>query len=852
MFFFAVVFCQTVFGQYPKDEIVDPYPLPIKERILVKRFECNAAEMPSWHALHQAKISAHGDDLRIESSGSDPYVMLPEFADKEAGAFEFRIRMKNGMAPKAEIFWATSARPNFNAENAIRFNFVQDEWNVASAMFETDSPLNRLRFDPGASEGSAEIEWIELYKIVYGEKKESPTPWFDPNWADKVEKWAEISSENVSVRFDEKGSGAQIFFDKEHVGDIYPLGYFNPDLPVRGDTGPTGSRLSGIMPNQVFFIPVSTTKTDILLEEPVPPDHVVDFNRKLKFAVKENEIRFEVVRATLSSDDSFSGPVFRPKGEMQQAVLCGVEYLEKGEHSSSTADLETKEHLRFAPKPLDITWPFMSIVTDKIGFGLLWDDPPQSRGAQAVFATPDFIFGDPDGHHMGLYGEQFSGTLKISPSKRRGRQSPNDLNGLEELILWGIQEHGLPELPRRFRNDEEQRLLNLAAFEKSLAAGSTGWQHAATPGVEKQYFPMNYGNDFVSVIWQLSGKLPEVPRLDHGGGHLRNPASFFLMGKTNEFLDWTRNETRHLIEQQKEDGSFRYAGKYLRGHWEDTASGHCGNALYRLMYNYRILGDGGILTAVRKGLDFANKYPTPRGAQVWELSIHTPDIMGSSRMCMANVWFYEATGEEKYLDAARRWAVTGLPFVYFWTSEKIRKPAPGAPEVVMEYATIPVFGATNWQAPNWIGLPVQWCGLDYGEALFMLSEHDKTIDWRKVAEGILIAGERMQYPDGMCVGLLPDSLVLDSQTRNPHDINPSVLVMQRRRIQGELPDVDVALDSGGKFRVVSPFKTKIETDPEGKTRAFIEGEVGTTYQILVNGKDIKSIESKGADKIELP
>ncbi len=410
----------------------------------------------------------------------------------------------------------------------------------------------------------------------------------------------------------------------------------------------------------------------------------------------------------------------------------------------------------------------------------------------------------------------------------------------------------MPELPERPRDDERQRLLNLAAFETSMASGPTGWQHAATPGAVKQFFPMNYGNDFVSAIWQLSGKLPEMPRLDHGGGHLRNPASFFLMQKGDEFLDWTRNETRHLLSQQKDDGSFRYVGKYLKGHWDDTASGYCGNALYRLMENHRILGDPAILESVRKGLDFANRYAVPRGAQIWELSLHTPDIMGSSRMCMANVRYYEATGETKYLHAARRWAVTGLPFVYLWTSNSIEAAPEGSPEPIMRYATTPVFGATNYRAPNWIGLPVQWCGLDYGEALFMLAEHDKTVDWRKIAEGILIAAEQMQYPDGICVGLLPDSLTLDSQTRNPHDINPSVLVMQRRRLRGEVESVCVAITKDGKYRVVSPYQTTFATSDDGKVTAVIEGEAGTTYQILVNGGELKTVVSQGCDRVELP
>jgi hypothetical protein len=427
------------------------------------------------------------------------------------------------------------------------------------------------------------------------------------------------------------------------------------------------------------------------------------------------------------------------------------------------------------------------------------------------------------------------------------------LTPLDELILWAVKKQGLPDLPKRFRDDEAQRKLNLAAYEQSAAADpSNGWRHAVIPGVEKQTFPSSFGVDYVTAIWQLTGKLPETPHLNHGGAHLRNPAAFFLENKTAQFRDHCRNEGQHLCKQQRQDGAYLYSGEFLKGHWENSASGHCGNALFRLLYDYRITGEPDFLTSAIKGLEFANKYSVPRGAQVWELSLHTPDIMGSSRMCMANIWAFEATGNKKYLDAARRWAITGLPFVYLWQSNSIKSRAEGAPEIIMKYATTPVFGATQFHAPNWIGLPVQWCGLDYSEALFLLAEYDKTLDWRRVAEGILIVAEQMQYPDGLSIGLLPDSFSLAAQQRNVADINPTVLVMQRRKIQDKLESIDVVVSQDGKYRVVSPFKTTLENRNDNKTVAVIESVAGISYQILVNGNEIKNVTSQGTDRVELP
>ncbi len=85
---------------------------------------------------------------------------------------------------------------------------------------------------------------------------------------------------------------------------------------------------------------------------------------------------------------------------------------------------------------------------------------------------------------------------------------------------------------------------------------------------------------------------------------------------------------------------------------------------------------------------------------MWELSLHTPDVLASAYLVWGYLRGYQLTGDAAHLKEARRWALSGLPFVYQWS----RYP-------VMMYATTPVFGATNWRAPNWIGRPVQWCRL---------------------------------------------------------------------------------------------------------------------------------------------
>jgi hypothetical protein len=223
----------------------------------------------------------------------------------------------------------------------------------------------------------------------------------------------------------------------------------------------------------------------------------------------------------------------------------------------------------------------------------------------------------------------------------------------------------------------------------------------------------------------------------------------------------------------------------------------------------------------------------PRGAQTWEVPLHTPDILASAYLVHAYVRGYELTSRRDYLDRARAWALTGLPFVYQWSDEP-----------TMGYATIAVFGATGWRAPNWMGLPVQWCGYVYADALTMLAPLDQTLDWNRVATGILITAEQMQYPSGPFAGCEPDSFVLASQHRNGPAINPCSLVSLRLAVEGKLDSLAVATADG--HRVLAPFPVTIR---DGQAR--IQAREGIAYQVVVDGQRIVEVQSRGEDSIPL-
>jgi hypothetical protein len=178
-----------------------------------------------------------------------------------------------------------------------------------------------------------------------------------------------------------------------------------------------------------------------------------------------------------------------------------------------------------------------------------------------------------------------------------------------------------------------------------------------------------------------------------------------------------------------------------------------------------------------------------------------------------------------------------VPFVYLWGRA-------GLP--IMNYATIPVYGATNWQAPNWMGLPVQWCGVVYAWWLTALAPYDKTLDWHRLAEGILLAGEQMQYPDGKLAGTLPDSFSLATQSRNGPNINPSAMIALRLAVEGQVAGLTAAATADGKHRLCGPWPMTIRDG-----NAVVRAKAGVTYHLVVDGRRVVTVQSKGEDVVPL-
>ena len=791
-----------------------------------------------WTAENHCSLTADEGKLKITATGHDPY--MHRGLSLPGGLLLLELRARADNAGTGAIYWTTSESPRRGEDKSRHFSLRHDgQWHEYSVPFPAPGTLTDLRIDPGSAPGQFEIDWIRLTR-----RQPHPLSIERVETTDRCVRFTVKNHRAEPLDFSAMGQkhtiGAESTLELEQplrarqpvesvlielrCGDlppvrrtvlvhhaqvetdwiVRPLGDFS--LQVARDGRTARVRRNGQL--------VAALAPTVHCDGKLPNLKLVDEGPSLRFEGHGVALRISVegneISVSITGAEAFEGPVVRSFGPLDQGLFGGLEYLGKGERSSSKLDVETEEHLRFAPDPIKVTMPLMAFVTDRGSVAMTWSD----MELQPTYATPNF-FDATDDHRMALAGPKIEATIQVD-------QLP-----AEETIFWAVQKHGLPPLPQPPRSQAEQWDICLEALNGPLRT-EAGWGHCVEPRWTRQPY-----SDMASTIWRLTGDAPELPRLALGGAHVRNESVYFVTGRVAEWKQLRQGQMRAALNRQQPDGSFRYSGKYARGHFEDTASGVCARPAATLLEYALLTGDAEALEAGVRALEFMKRFRTPRGAQVWEVPLHTPDQLASAYAVWAYVRGYELTGNEEYLHHARKWALTGIPFVYLWT----RYP-------IMLYSAPPVFGATNWKAPCWIGLPVQWVGGVYAYSLTLLAPHDDSLDWNHLARGILISAEQQQYPDGPNIGLLPDSFALEHQQRRPANINPCALVSLRLVLDGRLDSLAVAAD--GPHRVVAPFPVTLR---DGK--AHIEARAGQKYQILVDNERIIDVTSQGHDVVPL-
>ena len=543
-----------------------------------------------------------------------------------------------------------------------------------------------------------------------------------------------------------------------------------------------------------------------------------------------------------------------------QGLFAGLEYLEN-EPSSSEADVVGAASKRQVPDNLKITFPLMAIQAEGRYVALTWEMQPQFS---AVFDSPDRLCSS-GGHVMGLLfpgsdgknreeGSLLPRASQLLPANQPLVLRATLLGGLGNSVVPAIQQYvslrPLPSLPEV--KSDLQEYVSLAAggwLDSAIGEGNL-FRHA----VGANFNPAPAADAAVWMDWLAArtrqpalasrldqaarGALSQVPPQDWNQaavGHTRYPLAALVYGHVAENATRASENGRRLLQSFDPDGSVRYHARESgldlgKTHFTNEASGLTSGSVESLLEAAGFSGDRDLLEAALNRLRGMDKFRNgvPRGAQTWECPLHTPDILASAHLVRAYTLGYELSGAGEFLDQARYWAWTGVLFVY------LVNPTAGP---IGPYATIAVFGATHWQAPVWMGLPVQWCGLVYAEALYRLARHDATGPWKQLADGITLSGLQQTWPlaDPKNQGLLPDSFVLRAQKRNGPAINPATLQACAAQYFCHTPVYDFFSFRKNGLLVHAPGEIKNALEVAGRVSFRVESWLNRPYFVLING-----------------
>jgi len=450
----------------------------------------------------------------------------------------------------------------------------------------------------------------------------------------------------------------------------------------------------------------------------------------------------------------------------------------------------------------------------------------------AKFASPNWVE-DEDNHLMGLFVPSVPGWVKENEFEAKTPyplESGKELrisaeifsieggSVLDAVALWADEHGGFPEpkpWPRSL--DEEMALCRTAYLSTLWNPEAKGWPHCVDWG------PAPYRAN-ISMLWidSMMSDDPDVRSADrevattvldvlkgHGPAalvafdvHIPQCQLPYLVGDLDGAFGALCDYANGYISSQSPDGSWPYDGKPELGRRGDVNIGTCAHKAEITLKVGRITGNRSAIEAGLKALDYMDRFIVPRGAQTWEVPLHTPDVFACTKAMSAYLEGYMITGERRYLDKAAYWALAGIPFLYMWET-------PDRP--VMQYSSIPVFGATGYTWP-WFGKPVQWNGLTYAHELYRLAQFDDRLPWERIARGITTSGIWQQYadPSERNYGTYPDSWSLEENHPNGPDINPETIWKNIFFELGWDPDVQTKVFLGGSGTIHLSSGARIE------------------------------------------
>jgi len=613
-----------------------------------------------WQPTHDiSALEATGQGLVITISGTDPYTVGPAVDLPADTNLWLRMRLKSDQVGSCQVFyWREGTGPS--EENSVRFAVPTTGWVERRVPLPALGPATRFRIDPPGAGGKVVIASMTFEPRVQFAAPEWPKP--VPTALD--DRAATVRAGDLVVRHAAGGWG---------------------DLEVRvaDETmavGLTRSLIGYVHDGRLRWMNAAGEVHD-------PDGATWRLSRQFK-AGGEGAVEVEV-RVTV---DAPREVVFLPMfflvpgagsfgAAKHQGLLGGLEYL-ADEPSSSEADIRGPESRRQVPDNLKLTMPLAVIQAKDRYVGLTW--PSDGRFA-AVFDSPDRLFGT-GGHVMGLIFPGSDGENRPEGSLMPygpGRIEPGKPLVLKATILGGkgasvipaVQQYvrlrGLPPVPTPMDWPRYAALASSGWLDSKIREGDR-YRHAYWPGfgpqpaadaaVWMEYLATHTTDAALArrLREAAKGALAQVEPANYyhsGVSHVRCPVVSLVHGHVAESVAAARQSARGNLGRFEPDGSVLYRqaeGKldYGSTHFAKDSNGLTAQVVAAVLGSAAYAGDADLVREGLRVLRALDKFAhtVPRGAQTWEVPLHTPDILASAYLVQAYTLGYELTGDEHFLD----------------------------------------------------------------------------------------------------------------------------------------------------------------------------------------------------------
>ncbi len=793
------------------------------------------------------------EGLALRSTGVDPWLTGPTVVLPADGRVQFTVRMRKNAGGASRLFWG---RKGFSEERAQNIAIPADgKFHEAALVIAGVSGPTLFRFDPVTEEGPVTIQWISIeslpaVKAPPALKPTRPTP-----------------GEAASLKL----TAGDLTLT--HCGQAWG-GFVLSIAETEMAAGHVNGRLACEVDGKARFVQLDEADFSVRQEGSRITERAAcgdETTGRWQMTRHFESAGDSAIKVTMSLEVHEGGrllhypwltlfPGLGTFGERKtQAVIPGIEYL-ADEPSSSKADVRTAAHLRRVPDPHKLCFPMVAFCHAGRCLSLRWS---RSERVALVHDSPDRMFNS-GAHLIGLWAPNVgrhrleNDLFALNPMPLEPGQPVRayaTITGCQaDSVVPAIRRYvaaaGVPELPVDPGGLEAAVELMAAGWTRSSGYdGAGGWKHA----VWGRWEPQPAADACAFVLWlarhtgsrstrtglqkAMEAGLARVRKADAhfmgGVSHVRPPGAPFVFGDVAAFLRARKRGATMALARFEPDGSLPYRrrkGKpdYGETHFAKHANGCGAPELARILEAALLTGDSDLADKAVALLDkqtalYANT--VPRGAQTWEVPLHTPDILASAYLVSAYVTGHKLTGRRDLLDQAIYWAWTGVPFVYLdrWTAGEVG-----------DYATIPVLGATSWRAPLWIGLPVQWCGRVYAAALEALAPLDPAGPWDRLARGITASALQQTWsPPDKRQGLLPDFFNLATQHRDGPAINPGTVQAGLPYLYGKDALFDSRVGRKSGWIVHAPGTLRNLQDSADGIRFNLDGWGAQPYSVLI-------------------